>query len=95
MEWFERTDARIVAPSLSTVTRLFGDLGPELTYVRRWSPALPHTRPGAYRAIADFAQSIDPRSPVQGDRRRGAPTVGGRIPGVLADEPRHGDESPI
>src|SRR5581483_8414315 len=63
--WWDRPDDDIVQRSLLPLTRLFGDLGVELTYVRRWSPALPHTRPGAYRAIADFADSIDPGSPVQ------------------------------
>lgn len=63
--WFDRSDEDIVARSLQTLTGLVGDLGVELTYVRRWSPALPHTRPGVYRAIGDFAAGIDPRAPVQ------------------------------
>lgn len=63
--WFDRSDEEIVARSLQTLTGLVGDLGVELTYVRRWSPALPHTKPGVYHAIGDFAAGIDPRSPIQ------------------------------
>ncbi|MGQ0625679.1 MAG: protoporphyrinogen/coproporphyrinogen oxidase [Sporichthyaceae bacterium] len=63
--WFDRPDTEIVARSLQTLTGLVGDLGVELTYVRRWSPALPHTRPGVYRAIGEFAAGVDPRSPIQ------------------------------
>lgn len=63
--WFDRSDDEIVARSLQTLTGLVGDLGVELTYVRRWSPALPHTRPGVYRAIGEFAAGIDARSPIQ------------------------------
>jgi oxygen-dependent protoporphyrinogen oxidase len=63
--WFDRPDEEIVARSLQTLTGLVGDLGVELTYVRRWSPALPHTKPGVYRAIGDFAAGIDARSPIQ------------------------------
>lgn len=63
--WFERSDDEIVERSLRTLTGLVGDLGVELTYVRRWSPALPHTQPGVYRAIGDFAAGIDARSPIQ------------------------------
>jgi oxygen-dependent protoporphyrinogen oxidase len=64
-DWYDRSDDEIVERSLQTLTGLVGDLGVELTYVRRWSPALPHTKPGVYRAIGDFAASIDPRSPIQ------------------------------
>ena len=63
--WFDRSDEEIVARSVQTLSGLVGDLGVELTYVRRWSPALPHTRPGVYRAIGDFAAGIDARSPIQ------------------------------
>jgi oxygen-dependent protoporphyrinogen oxidase len=63
--WFDRSDEEIVARSVQTLTGLVGDLGVELTYVRRWSPALPHTRPGVYRAIGDFAAGIDAESPIQ------------------------------
>jgi oxygen-dependent protoporphyrinogen oxidase len=37
----------------------------QLTYVRRWPLALPHTKPGVYRAIAEFAESIDAGAPIQ------------------------------
>jgi oxygen-dependent protoporphyrinogen oxidase len=63
--WFDRSDEEIAERSLRTLIGFVGDLGVELTYVRRWSPALPHTRPGAYRAIGEFAAGIDPRSPIQ------------------------------
>jgi oxygen-dependent protoporphyrinogen oxidase len=63
--WFDRSDDDIVERSLKTLTGLVGNLGVELTYVRRWSPALPHTKPGTYRAIGDFAARIDARSPIQ------------------------------
>jgi oxygen-dependent protoporphyrinogen oxidase len=63
--WFDRPDDEIVARSLKALTGLVGDLGVELTYVRRWSPALPHTKPGVYRAIGDFAAGIDATSPIQ------------------------------
>ncbi len=63
--WFDRPDEEIVARSLRTLTGLVGDLGVELTYVRRWSPALPHTRPGVYRAIGEFAAGIDAASSIQ------------------------------
>lgn len=63
--WFDRPDDEIVARSLQTLTGLVGDLGVELTYVRRWSLALPHTRPGVYRAIGEFAAGIDARSKIQ------------------------------
>ncbi len=63
--WFDRSDEDIVERSLRTLVGLVGNLGVELTYVRRWSPALPHTKPGVYRAIGDFAAGIDPTSPIQ------------------------------
>ncbi len=63
--WYDRSDEDIVARSRTTLERLFGDLGVQLTYVRRWPLALPHTRPGVYRAIAAFAEGIDPRAPIQ------------------------------
>jgi oxygen-dependent protoporphyrinogen oxidase len=64
-DWYDRTDADIVTRSLATLTRLFGDLDVELTYVRRWPLALPHTRPGVYWAIAEFAEGIDAGAPIQ------------------------------
>jgi oxygen-dependent protoporphyrinogen oxidase len=63
--WYERTDEQIVARTLETLQLVFGDLGVELTYVRRWPLALPHTKPGVYRAIAEFAEGIDAGSPIQ------------------------------
>ena len=36
-----------------------------MTYVRRWSPALPHTMRGVYRAIGEFAAGLDATSPIQ------------------------------
>ena len=56
-----------VARSLRTITRLFPEVegSVDFSYVRRWSPALPHTRRGAYRAIGEFAATIDPESRIQ------------------------------
>ena len=64
---FERSDADLVTRSLETVFRLFGALHGtvDFTYVRRWPLALPHTRPGVYRAIGEFVAGLDPCSPIQ------------------------------
>lgn len=51
--------------SLETLERLFGDLGVDLTYVRRRPLALPHTKPGVYRAIAEFTEGLDPDARIQ------------------------------
>lgn len=66
-DWYDREDSEIVDRSLRTLIGLFPELDGtvDLSYVRRWPVALPHTKPGAYRAIADFAAGIDPRCPIQ------------------------------
>lgn len=63
--WYDRSDEDIVARTLETLERVFGDLGVELTYVRRWPLALPHTRPGVYRAIAEFTEGLDAGTAIQ------------------------------
>jgi oxygen-dependent protoporphyrinogen oxidase len=63
--WYDRSDEEIVARTLETLERVFGDLRVELTYVRRWPVALPHTRPGVYRAIAEFTGGLDAGAPIQ------------------------------
>ncbi|HTK66769.1 MAG TPA: FAD-dependent oxidoreductase [Pseudonocardia sp.] len=63
--WYDRSDEEIVTRTLTTLERVFGDLGVELTYVRRWPLALPHTRPGVYRAIADFTEGLDAGAAIQ------------------------------
>jgi oxygen-dependent protoporphyrinogen oxidase len=60
-DWFDRSDELIVERSLATVFKLFPELRGtvDFTYVRRWPLALPHTRPGVYRAIGDFTAGLD------------------------------------
>lgn len=66
-DWIDRPDDEIVERSLDTLCALFPELRDtvDLTYVRRWPLALPHTRPGVYRAIGEFVAGLDPDSPVQ------------------------------
>ena len=64
-DWYDRSDEEIVARTLETLERVFGDLGVELTYVRRWPLALPHTKPWVYRAIAEFTEGLDAGAPIQ------------------------------
>ena len=65
--WMERSDAEIVERSLQAVFKLFPELRGcvDFSYVRRWPLALPHTRRGVYRAIGDFAASLDAGSRIQ------------------------------
>jgi protoporphyrinogen/coproporphyrinogen III oxidase len=65
--WMQRTDDELVARSLQTVLRLFPELRGtvDFTYVRRWPVALPQTRVGVYRQIAEFTSNIDPTSRIQ------------------------------
>jgi oxygen-dependent protoporphyrinogen oxidase len=63
--WYDRSDEEIVARTLETLGRVLGNLGVELTYVRRWPLALPHTKPGVYRAIAEFTEGLDAGAPIQ------------------------------
>lgn len=66
-QWFERSDEEIIQRSLQTVYKVFPALQGtvDFTYVKRWFPALPHTKPGVYRAIDRFTSTLDPASPIQ------------------------------
>jgi protoporphyrinogen/coproporphyrinogen III oxidase len=65
--WMQRSDDELIARSLQAVLRLFPELRDtvDFTYVRRWPVALPQTRVGVYRRIAEFTSNIDPTSPIQ------------------------------
>jgi protoporphyrinogen oxidase len=65
--WMQRSDDELVERSLQTVFRLFPELRGtvDFTYVRRWPLALPQTRVGVYRRIAEFTSNIDPTSRIQ------------------------------
>jgi len=65
--WADRADEVLVERSLQSVCRLFPELRGtvDFTYVRRWPIALPHTRPGVYRAIAEFAATLSTRARIQ------------------------------
>jgi protoporphyrinogen/coproporphyrinogen III oxidase len=65
--WMQRSDDELVARSLQTVLRLFPELRDtiDFTFVRRWPVALPQTRVGVYRRIAEFTSSLDPKSRIQ------------------------------
>jgi len=65
--WLDRSDKEIIRRSLETVFRLFPELKDtvDFTYLRRWPLALPHTRPGVYRAIGEFVAGLDPKSRIQ------------------------------
>ncbi|MFB7636802.1 FAD-dependent oxidoreductase [Streptomyces sp. NPDC056149] len=37
----------------------------EMTFIHRWQQAVLNRPPGGYKALAAFAQSLDPHSPIQ------------------------------
>lgn len=64
--WYDEDDEKIVARSVETLRRVFGDMGEvDFTYVRRWPIALPHTRTGVYRAIGEFVEGFDAGDRIQ------------------------------
>jgi protoporphyrinogen/coproporphyrinogen III oxidase len=108
--WFDRPDEALVERSLETVFRLFPALRGtvDFTYVRRWSPALPHTRPGVYQRIGEFVAGLDQTARIQfaGDflsqtgqntavawGNRAAENLNRHVrPAILADSPTGGRE---
>lgn len=64
--WWDRDDEAVVERAFGTVRRVFGEVGEiDFTYVRRWPIALPHTREGVYRAIAEFVGGVDAAERIQ------------------------------
>ena len=74
--WFDRPDAQIAARTEQTIYKLFPELRGQVafTHVTRWQAALPYTKVGAYRHIAQFNAVVDPTSRIQfaGDYMSGA-----------------------
>lgn len=60
-------DDFIVEKTLGYVLNIFPEINGsiEMTHVKRWTRALPKTRPGAYQLIAKLVASIDSASPIQ------------------------------
>jgi oxygen-dependent protoporphyrinogen oxidase len=60
-------DEALVGHTMGVLTRYFPELAGtvEMTHVRRWPLALPHTGAGAFRLIADFNAAVDPADRVQ------------------------------
>lgn len=63
----DEPDECIIDRSMKTVLRVFPELQGQLEFghVTRWKHALPWTRVGSYRLIADFNAGLDPTSPIQ------------------------------
>jgi oxygen-dependent protoporphyrinogen oxidase len=65
--WITKSDEELVQRALETTTRIFPEVRDkvEMTYVQRWPVALPMTRTGAFRAIGEFTNLLDPNSRIQ------------------------------
>ena len=65
--WFERSDEEIVDRTLASVFKVFPEVRGtvDFTHVTRWSQALPHTEPGAFRRIGEFNAVLDPSDRIQ------------------------------